>query len=257
METRNLLRRAIIGLLLIAAGSILFGFNMGLLPPDLKSYFFTPKFILVILGIVFITKRNHVFLGTAFFIAAALLYLPMIAGFSIDFSKLFWPIILILGGVFVITNRRSKSCYKNHSFKHQWKTETENCYSNKKYWDNRDFEKTESQENYIEDVLFFSGNEKKINSKEFQGGNIVSFFGGLKIDLTNAELAPGNNHLEVVIGFGGCKLVVPSNWNIRVDAVSIFGGFVDKRVIISNSDTSKTLIIKGVAIFGGGEITSM
>jgi len=260
METRSFIRRAIIGLLLIGAGALLLGFNMNLIPNEWRCYIFTPKIFLVFFGIATITKREHIFLGTILLIAAALLYLPMFTCIQIDFSKVFWPIMLILGGIFVITHRHSKKHCKRKDWKNsRWYKYHNEQYDNRKYrqWDNKNFEKSESHDNYIEDVLFFSGVEKVIDSKAYEGGHIVSFFGGLKIDLTKAELAPGTNVLEVVIGFGGCKLIVPSNWNIRIDAISIFGGFVDKRIIISNENSDKILIIKGVAIFGGGEITSI
>jgi len=260
METKSFLRRAIIGILLIGAGTLLLGFNMNLIPNEWRCYIFTPKILLFFFGIIFITKRDHAFLGSVLLIAGTLLYLPMVTNIQIDFSKIFWPIMLILGGFFIITHRfTKKNCY-NKKWKHnRWHQHQNGKYESHSHnhWDNINFEKSESHDNFIEDVLFFSGVEKVIDSKQFEGGKLVSFFGGLKIDLTKAELAPGINGLEIIIGFGGCKLIVPSHWNVRVDAVSIFGGFVDKRIIIRNNDTDKTLIIKGVAIFGGGEITSI
>jgi hypothetical protein len=66
-------------------------------------------------------------------------------------------------------------------------------------------------------------------------------------------MAEGRHQLECVNIFGGSSMIVPSDWNIVVEVVSIFGGFADKRVP-TVVDPTKTLIIKGVAIFGGGEI---
>lgn len=257
MDTRSFLRRAFIGLVLILAGTLLLGINMNIFPEGIKQYLFTPKILLVFFGLVFITKRNHIFFGTILLVIATFLYLPLFTSIPIQFSKIFWPVLLILGGVFVITHRHNrKHCGPHHWKQSKW---SKNCDSQsyKSKWDSQNFEKSESHENYIEDVVFFSGVEKIIDSKEFKGGSIVSFFGGLKLNLTNAELSEGLNKLEVVIGFGGCKLIIPSHWNVRVDAVSIFGGFVDKRIIISNEQKDKTLVIKGVAIFGGGEIISV
>jgi len=264
MDTRNFFRRAIIGTLLISAGLLLLGFNLGILPIELRAYFFTPKILLVIFGIVFITKRHHFFFGAILLFLAFLLYFPLITNIQVDFTKVFWPALLILGGIQVIIHRHHKRrCYPNRLRHKHWYKYHAADYSDESYkkkhdiWADAKFEKTEVHDNFIEDVLFFSGNEKVIDSKQFEGGKIVSFFGGLKVDLTKAELAPGVNGLELIIGFGGCKLIVPSHWNVRVDAVSIFGGFVDKRIIISSENSDKTLIIKGVAIFGGGEITSI
>ena len=59
--------------------------------------------------------------------------------------------------------------------------------------------------------------------------------------------------LEMICVFGGSTLIVPADWNVKVEMFSIFGGFEDKRVT-GQVDYNKTLILKGVAIFGGGEV---
>ena len=48
---------------------------------------------------------------------------------------------------------------------------------------------------------------------------------------------------------------VPSDWNIKIEAFNIFGGYEMKRNP-DLVDINKTLIIKGVCAFGGGEIKS-
>ena len=55
---------------------------------------------------------------------------------------------------------------------------------------------------------------------------------------------------------GGTELIVPSNWKIKSDVTSIFGGFNDKKYKYSTIEIEdgKELIIKGVLIFGGGEV---
>ena len=51
--------------------------------------------------------------------------------------------------------------------------------------------------------------------------------------------------------------ILYQDWNIKINIISIFGGFADKRLISENDiDPSKKLIIKGIVIFGGGEIKS-
>jgi hypothetical protein len=59
--------------------------------------------------------------------------------------------------------------------------------------------------------------------------------------------------------FGGCKLIVPADWEIKVEVNAVFGGFSDKRLNLPTitEKSGKILIIKGVAVFGGGEITSV
>ena len=82
-------------------------------------------------------------------------------------------------------------------------------------------------------------------------------FGGSEIDLTQAKLAEGVYTLEVNAIFGGVTVIVPSDWKIELKMTSILGGFTDKRAYIKeNPDPSKVLVIRGSAIFGGGEIKS-
>ena len=111
---------------------------------------------------------------------------------------------------------------------------------------------------YIEDVAVFSGSERVISTDSFKGGNVTAVFGGSSFDFTNSQLADGKHELEMSIIFGGSKLKVPSDWNVRIEVISVFGGFVDKRLNNKNvSDNSKVLVIKGVAVFGGGEISAI
>ena len=74
--------------------------------------------------------------------------------------------------------------------------------------------------------------------------------------MENCELAPGKNELDLFIMFGGYEIRVPQDWNIIVDVVPLFGGFSDKRIKDPNRvyEDDKVLVIKGLVLFGGGEI---
>lgn len=239
MESHKLLRKVFLGGLFIAIGLALLGFNLNILPFEWKPYIFNWRALLVLLGVIMITKRNHEFLGFIFLVVATILYLPMLIGCVIDFHTIFWPVILIGAGLYImVRKRKDRSCEDTEkSFRH--------CYEKKNI----------DSDNIIEDVSFFSGSEKVIVSENFEGGHIVTFFGGVNLNMQKANIAPGKCELEMIIGFGGCKIFVPSDWTVRIDAVSIFGGFVDKRIVVNKSpDPSKLLVIKGVAMFGGCEI---
>ncbi len=63
--------------------------------------------------------------------------------------------------------------------------------------------------------------------------------------------------LEVNNVFGGAKLIVPSNWNVKNEVTAVFGGIEDKRTISTGSaDATKIMILKGACVFGGIEITN-
>jgi hypothetical protein len=63
--------------------------------------------------------------------------------------------------------------------------------------------------------------------------------------------------LEVNNIFGGTKLIVPSNWDIKNEVTAVFGGIEDKRNIAAGIvDPGKILVLNGTCVFGGIEITN-
>ncbi|MFP4605046.1 MAG: LiaF domain-containing protein, partial [Bacteroidales bacterium] len=112
---------------------------------------------------------------------------------------------------------------------------------------------------YIDDIAILGGNDRRITSHSFRGGKITSILGGSTVNLSDAELAQGENVLDMFTLFGGATIIVPRNWQVKVDITAILGGFEDKRQYISdeNQKNEKILIVKGIAIFGGGEIKSV
>ena len=103
----------------------------------------------------------------------------------------------------------------------------------------------------------FGGGDRIIHSQNFRGGKITHIFGGSKYDMTNAQLAPGKNHLEIVWIFGGSKFIIPEGWDVKVEVTAVFGGFSDKRIrSMVVKDADRSLIVTGTCIFGGGEIVN-
>ena len=94
-----------------------------------------------------------------------------------------------------------------------------------------------SQDDLIDSTNIFSGTKKVVLSKSFKGGDIVNVFGGCEIDLTQADMTTPAE-LEVTAIFGGATLIVPSNWAIKSEAVTIFGGIGDKRRITPSPDSA-------------------
>jgi predicted membrane protein len=92
-------------------------------------------------------------------------------------------------------------------------------------------------------------------SKNFKGGEVVCVFAGSEINLTQADF--GNTvKIEVVAIFGGTKLIVPANWEIRAETTTILGGIDDKRDPAGMANATKVVILEGVVICGGIEISS-
>ena len=112
-----------------------------------------------------------------------------------------------------------------------------------------------TQETELDIVSIFAGVKKRVLSKQFRGGDIVCVFGGAEINLTNADFV-SPVVLDVTMIFGGTKLIVPANWELRSEVAAIFGGVDDKRPQPTISVPEKTIILKGTLMFGGIEVNS-
>ena len=110
-----------------------------------------------------------------------------------------------------------------------------------------------SSEDYIDTTSIFGGVHKKVVSKNFRGGDVVTFLGGSEIDLSQAEII-GTARLDVTQVMGGTKIIVPAHWEVRSEVTALFAGFEDKRQQPAMINPEKVLIIDGTSIFGGIEL---
>lgn len=80
----------------------------------------------------------------------------------------------------------------------------------------------------------------------------------MELDLTEADLSEEGAVIDLTCIFGGATIIVKPEWEVQVQVTSVMGGFADKRKVYKQSGgvSSKRLVIKGAAIFGGGEIKS-
>ena len=119
----------------------------------------------------------------------------------------------------------------------------------------------DSSEPRLNVVNIFWGGKRRLITKKFAGGEIVTIFGGFDIDLTQSDIQGAQTQIDVVTIFGGGDIRVPPNWEVVLETVGIFGGCGDRTLHpeqqkpSSGSDpaapVTKRLIVKGVAIFGG------
>jgi predicted membrane protein len=110
-------------------------------------------------------------------------------------------------------------------------------------------------EDFVDATSIFGNVKKVIYSKNFRGGEVVSIFGGAELNLSRADFT-GPIVIEMVQIFGGAKLIIPPHWEVRSEAVAIFGGIEDKRPPQSITSAGKILILQGTVLFGGIEIKS-
>jgi len=98
-------------------------------------------------------------------------------------------------------------------------------------------------------VAALDGIELKSRATRFKGGTMTAWFGGIALDLREAELAPGAR-LSVNALFGGIAIRIPSTWRIESDVKSIAGG-VDVKTGDDPGPDAPVLTIDGMTLFGG------
>jgi hypothetical protein len=98
-------------------------------------------------------------------------------------------------------------------------------------------------------VAVFDGIDLKSRAKAFKGGSIVTWFGGIAVDLRDAELAPGAV-LSVHTLFGGIAIRTPPGWRLESKMKALVGG-VDVRTPTQDDPNAPMLTLVGAAVFGG------
>ena len=98
-------------------------------------------------------------------------------------------------------------------------------------------------------VAIMDGIELINRSKAFKGGSMVAWYGGIAVDLREAELAP-DARLSVRTLFGGIALTVPPTWRIESSVTALVGG-VDVRTPAQDDPDAPVLVLEGKALVGG------
>jgi predicted membrane protein len=170
-------------------------------------------------------------------------WLPELLDYRIRFSTIFWPSLLIGIGLIILTRRGEGGAEKSNRRSRQHVFNANN-------------NPNTNPDEYIDELAIFGGGHTRVTSDNFKGGKITAIFGGGDIEMKSAKLSPEGAVIDTFVLFGGSNLIVPDDWKVKSEVVSILGGFSDKRLIVPNPDTEKTLLVKGVVIFGGLELKS-
>jgi hypothetical protein len=107
--------------------------------------------------------------------------------------------------------------------------------------------------NVLDEHAVFGGIRRRIESQEFEGGEVNAIFGGVEIDLRSAATKKDEIVIELNAVFGGVELRVPDTWDVTVRGAGIFGGYEDKTMPRRDPPSGKRprLVITGDAVFGG------
>lgn len=97
----------------------------------------------------------------------------------------------------------------------------------------------------------FSGQEINSKGDEFKGASLNAIFGGIDLNLTDAQIQK-DTLINVTSVFGGVDIIVPVNVNVKVQSTSIFGGVDNK--IKKYTENLPTIYVKAFCLFGGADI---
>jgi predicted membrane protein len=243
------------GFILVGAGLLLLAYKMGApIPP----WIFTWPVLLIAIGFLSGIRSKFRNPGSVIMILIGSVFLADQSVPGIDFHNYLIPVILIgLGLVFIFRPRNSQCGGRERFLDRSRRRERRDRMGG---FDSPAASATDASANddgeYIYVQAIFGGIKKNIQSKNFKGGEIVSFMGGSEINFMQSDI----QHpvvLEVNNVFGGTKLIIPSNWDVKNEISAVFGGVEDKRTF-NNSvpDSEKKILLKGACVFGGIEVTN-
>jgi predicted membrane protein len=223
------------GALLIVFGTLLFLDNLGILPVSVLDAFW-PLFFLGLGAYGFLRTGSpviRIWSGAAF-VAGVLLVLDLFHVVRVTMATL-WPLALIAAGAVLLVARLGWTGLADRI----------NVASNNV---------SRPILTRLNEVAVFSGVKRRIESQNFEGGELSSVFGGIEIDLRRAGISTDGKVavLEANAAFGAVELRIPETWRLSMQGVAVFGSYEDKTIPPRPEPgvETPTLVIKGGTAFG-------
>jgi hypothetical protein len=233
----------LIGALIVAAGVVLLLDQQGIINADRVFSYFWPVIMIAAGSAMLIDCRGRGgrgFWGIWLLAIGLILMLENLGVAHIRFDMV-WPIIVIGVGVLMIWQAAGPRIRPDGTTKPPW-PEIFNRWS-----------RTGSPEADFNGIAILGGFKRRITSKKFKGGSVLSVMGGFQIDLRQADMEGDTATIEAMSFMGGGEIKVPDEWLVSMEGISLFGAFVDEtdQQPHTVTGTQKKLIMKGASLFGG------
>lgn len=201
--------------------------------------------LLILFGLMNLVIRSGRFFGFLLILAGSLLQLNKLGYTHLSFADL-WPIALIAVGLLLMWGSLEARGFVR---------------AKRRIFENLREQvagKTNAPPGVLNAVAIFGGCERRISSKNFQGGKATAVFGGVELDFRDADIDTENSEavLEINCVLGGVEIRVPENWQVHSRSVPVLGGYEDtsRQAVNPTGSKPKTLVITGMVVLGGIEI---
>ena len=192
-------------------------------------------------------------MGGWVFLTAAGIFL-LVNRLDSSLTSYLFPLALILLGIFIIQNKKVKFNNNNIGEQHQIPStitseseEAKDSQTSSNFYDTAETLRIQN---------IFGSERRNVLSKNFKGGNVVSIFGGVEIDLRSADTTQ-DIQINATVIFGEIELLVPANWQIINEATTILGAVEDLRRIINSEGDLRKVYLTGTVVFGNIEIKNI
>ena len=268
------------GLFLLLAGAVLILHEEGLYIPDA---IYNWHLLVAGLGIFIGLARN--FRGISWLVITAIGAIGLAEDYysKIHIEPFIWPVVIILVGLMLLFRRRrpweEKWEAKWQEHKLRWHANQEHLHASQREWhrtkrewkrqarrewgeaardwrDHRrygDAEEMAYSDERIDIASSFGTFRKKMLSKTFKGGRVMTFMGSMEIDLMQADFR-GTIRLDVTQIMGTTTILVPDHWEVRPDIHAVFADFKDRRIQPAMRNPEKAVILTGKSVFGSVEV---
>jgi predicted membrane protein len=220
---------------LIAVGTLLFLGNLGILPVR-AIWSFWPV-VLIVLGVGRIVSCKVLFgkfFGIALIVFGTLFLLINLNVLHLRTNDDSWPLsmLLITFGMGLLMKRLDAGGANNWSWRRR--------------------KPAGDYQNSLSDWVVFGSIKRRMDTSTFEGGDAMSVFGSVEIDLRRAIISPATRTVTVEANavFGEVKLRVAEGWKVNIAGVGVLGAFEDKTIPPITPDDAPVLIVTGVAVFG-------
>lgn len=228
--------RLVLAVGLIAAGTLLFLGNLGILP--VRFIWSLWPVVLVAAGVRRLTQNVGPigkFIGLALIVFGTLFLLVNLKILHLRTDDGSWPIsmLLIIFGMGMLLRRLDPSGVNT------WAS---------------GFAKrpVENYQHRLGDWAVFGSVKRKMDTPTFEGGEVACVFGSVEIDLRRASIPPEVRTVTVEAHavFGEVKIRVAEGWKVSTTGVGVLGAFEDRTIPPVTPDDTPVLIVTGLAVFG-------